>query len=94
MTTDVLIQTHIDDAVQTKAATVLATMGLTVSDAIRLMLIKVAQEQKLPFDLSTPTESDFTFDLEAMKKAVNSPRITMTKADIESDESFEKWLNG
>jgi DNA-damage-inducible protein J len=93
MTTDVLIQTQIDDAVQTKATAVLATMGLTISDAIRLMLIKVAQEQKLPFDLFTPTESDFTFDLDAMKYAVNQPRITVPKAALESDESFEKWLN-
>jgi DNA-damage-inducible protein J len=54
MTTDVLIQTHIDDVVQAKAATVLAAMGLSVSDAIRLMLIKIAQEQKLPFDPFIP----------------------------------------
>ena len=50
MTTNVLIQTQIDDEVKTEAATVLATMGLTIPDAIRLMLIKVAREHKLPFD--------------------------------------------
>lgn len=38
-------------------------------------------------------KTDFTYDLEAMKKAVNSPTIKITKADIESDESFDKWLN-
>lgn len=54
MTTDVLIQTQIDDAVQTEAATVLAAMGLTISDAIRLMLIKVALDHKLPFDPFVP----------------------------------------
>jgi DNA-damage-inducible protein J len=93
MTTNVLIQTQIDDAIQTEAATVLAAMGLTISDAIRLMLIKVAHDQKLPFELSAPSESDFTFDLEAMKYAVNQPRITVPKSALESDESFEKWLN-
>lgn len=54
MTTNVLIQTQIDDALQTEAATVLAAMGLTISDAIRLMLIKVAQDHKLPFDPFIP----------------------------------------
>lgn len=39
------------------------------------------------------SDSDFTYDLEAMKKAVNSPKRKITKADIESDESFDKWLN-
>jgi hypothetical protein len=38
-------------------------------------------------------KTDFTYDLEAMKKAVNSPKRKITKADIESDESFDKWLN-
>jgi DNA-damage-inducible protein J len=64
MTTD-LIQTQIDDAVQTEAATVLAAMGLTISDAIRLMLIKVAHDHKLPFDPFTPN----TETIAAMEEA-------------------------
>jgi DNA-damage-inducible protein J len=60
MTTEVLIQTHIDDAVQTEAATVLAAMGLTISDAIRLMLIKVAHDHKLPFDPFIPNAETIT----------------------------------
>jgi DNA-damage-inducible protein J len=54
MTTNVLIQTQIDDEVKTEAATVLAAIGLTIPDAIRLMLIKVAHEHKLPFDPLLP----------------------------------------
>ena len=54
MTTNVLIQTQIDDAIKTEATTVLAPMGLTISDAIRLMLIKIAHEHKLPFDPLLP----------------------------------------
>ena len=54
MTTNILIQTQIDDEVKKEAATVLATMGLTIPDAIRLMLIKVAREHKLPFDPLLP----------------------------------------
>lgn len=38
-------------------------------------------------------KTDFTYDLEAMKKAVNSPSSIVPKSALESDESFEKWLN-
>jgi DNA-damage-inducible protein J len=48
--TNVIVRARVDAAVREEAAAVLATMGLTVSDAIRLLLIKVAQEKKLPFD--------------------------------------------
>lgn len=54
MTTNTLVETHIDSNVKDEATTVLATMGLTISDAIRLMLIKVAQDHKLPFDEFIP----------------------------------------
>lgn len=54
MTTNALVETHIDSNVKEEATRVLATMGLTISDAIRLMLIKVAQDHKLPFDEFIP----------------------------------------
>ncbi len=54
MTTNALIETHVDSNVKEEATRVLATMGLTISDAIRLMLIKVAQDHKLPFDEFIP----------------------------------------
>ena len=54
MTTNAIIETYIDSHVKDEATTVLATMGLTISDAIRLMLIKVADEHKLPFDPFIP----------------------------------------
>jgi DNA-damage-inducible protein J len=54
MTTNALIETHVDSNVKEEATKVLATMGLTISDAIQLMLIKVAQDHKLPFDEFIP----------------------------------------
>ena len=44
-----LVQARIDGAVKEEAAAVLAAMGLTVSDAVRLLLTRVAQEGALPF---------------------------------------------
>ena len=44
-----LVQTRIDLAVKEEAAHVLAAMGLTISDAVRLLLTRIAIEKQLPF---------------------------------------------
>ena len=60
-----LVQARIDGAVKEEAAAVLAAMGLTVSDAVRLLLTKVAQEKALPFEPLIPNP----VTIEAMKEA-------------------------
>ncbi len=62
MTTDAIVRARIDGQVKEQAATVLAEMGLSVSDAIRLMLVRVAAEKALPFKVKVPnakTEAAF-----------------------------------
>jgi DNA-damage-inducible protein J len=54
MSTNALVQARIDRDVKAEAAMVLAAMGLTVSDAVRLMLTKVAHDHALPFDPFVP----------------------------------------
>jgi DNA-damage-inducible protein J len=72
--TNDLIQTRIDKSIKEEAAIVLAAMGLTVSDAVRLLLTKVAREHALPFDPLIPNETTIA----AMKEARsgNLPRAT------------------
>ena len=60
-----LVQARINPAVKEEAAAVLAAMGLTVSDAVRLLLTKVAQEKALPFAPLVPN----AVTIEAMKEA-------------------------
>jgi len=55
MTTDTTVRARIDGHVKDEAAHVLADMGLTVSDAIRLMLMRVAAEKALPFPVKVRT---------------------------------------
>lgn len=43
-----------DEAVKNEAAEVLADMGLTVSDVVRIALTKIAKEKALPFDMRVP----------------------------------------
>ncbi len=52
-----LVQARIDGAVKEEAAAVLAAMGLTVSDAVRLLLTRVAHDKALPFTPLTPNET-------------------------------------
>jgi DNA-damage-inducible protein J len=57
MTANALVQARIDRETKEEAAAVLATMGLTVSDAVRLMLTRVAREKALPFEPLVPNET-------------------------------------
>ena len=49
-----MVRARIDADLKRDATAALAGMGLTVSDAIRLMLVRVATEKALPFDVRTP----------------------------------------
>jgi DNA-damage-inducible protein J len=51
MATNAVVRSRIDAGVKDRAAVVLGGMGLTVSDAIRIVLTRVANENELPFDL-------------------------------------------
>jgi DNA-damage-inducible protein J len=55
---------RIDDSIKQEAS-VLASMGLTVSDAMRMMLTRVAREQALPFEPLVPNAAT----IKAMKDA-------------------------
>lgn len=51
-----LVQARIDGVVKEEAATVLAAMGLTVSDAVRMLLTRIAHDHALPFDPLIPNQ--------------------------------------
>jgi len=65
MAANALVQARINEAVKKEAAIVLEAMGLTVSDAVRMLLTRVAHERALPFDPLVPNEKT----IEAMKEA-------------------------
>jgi DNA-damage-inducible protein J len=52
-TTDV-VRARIDHATKERAAAALADMGLSISDAIRLMMVRIADERRLPFEVRAP----------------------------------------
>ncbi|PAA03592.1 type II toxin-antitoxin system RelB/DinJ family antitoxin, partial [Pseudomonas fragi] len=54
MSTNAVVRARIDEHIKEEAAAVLATMGLTVSDAFRMMMTRIAQEKALPFEPLVP----------------------------------------
>ena len=51
---DTAVRVRIDSDTKARATEVLQAMGLSVSDAIRLLLLHVADEERLPFDVRVP----------------------------------------
>ena len=54
MASETVVRARIDAQVKEKAAKVLAGIGLSVSDAIQLLLVRVAAEEGLPFEIEVP----------------------------------------
>ncbi|MGO8792605.1 MAG: type II toxin-antitoxin system RelB/DinJ family antitoxin [Terriglobia bacterium] len=65
MSTNAVVRARIDEQIKEDATVVLATMGLTVSDAFRLMMIRIAREKALPFEPLIPNAETIA----AMKEA-------------------------
>ena len=57
MSQNTIVRARIDEKVKSQATAVLAAMGLTVSDLLRITLTKVAYEQALPFDINPKPET-------------------------------------
>jgi DNA-damage-inducible protein J len=54
MATDSVVRARIDAATKDQATEALAAMGLSVSDAIRLLLVRVAADKEFPFPVKVP----------------------------------------
>ena len=54
MSTDTVVRARIDSDTKARATEALQAMGLSVSDAIRLLLLRVADEKRLPFAVQVP----------------------------------------
>ncbi len=64
MAENAVVRARINEEIKEEATVVLASMGLTVSDAFRLMLTRVAKEKALPFEPLIPNEKT----IQAMKE--------------------------
>jgi len=54
MTANAIVRASIDARIKEEASVVLAAVGLTVSDALRILLTRIAREKALPFEPLVP----------------------------------------
>jgi len=57
MAASATVHIRVDEKVKEKAARTLAAMGMSVSDAVRILLVRVAAEKALPFEVRVPSRS-------------------------------------
>lgn len=56
MAATAFVRARVNEELKNEASKVLAGMGLTVSDVVRIALTKIAKEKALPFDMSVPNK--------------------------------------
>jgi DNA-damage-inducible protein J len=86
-TADTYVRARIDTETKERAADTLAAMGLSVSDAIRLLMVRIADERKLPFEVKVPNTRTrkAIAELEA-GKGKRSRNVHSLLADLNADD--------
>ncbi|MEN2980702.1 type II toxin-antitoxin system RelB/DinJ family antitoxin [Tistrella bauzanensis] len=77
MAANQLVQTRVNGEIKAEAAAVLAAMGLTVSDAVRMLLVRIAHDKALPFEPWAPNDTT----IQAMKDARAGKGARFTSID-------------
>jgi DNA-damage-inducible protein J len=84
MATNALVQTRIDSTVRDRAATVLEGMGLTVSDAVRILLTRTANEGALPLELISNSEAHDAWFRAKVMEALEDSRPDAAAEDVDA----------
>ena len=77
MATTTMVHVRVDQRIKAQASKALAAMGLSVSDAVRVLLMRVAAEKQLPFALKVPNAETRA----AMEEARGISRARFATAD-------------
>ena len=72
-----MVHVRVDEKIKAKAAKALDAMGISVSDAVRMLLTRVAAEQAVPFEVKVPNKTT----RRAMKAADKGKGKTFRSAD-------------
>ncbi len=86
-TADTYVRARIDSGTKERAAEALEAMGLSISDAIRLLMIRIAEERRLPFAVQAPNAE--THEAIAELEAGNGKRFESVEAlmaDLNADD--------
>jgi len=84
MASNALVQTRIDADVEERAAAVLESMGLTVADAVRILLTRTANEGALPLELVSHSEAHDAWFRAKVLQALEDTRPDVEDADADA----------
>jgi DNA-damage-inducible protein J len=81
------VRARIDKVTKERAAGALEEMGLSISDAIRLLMLRIADERRLPFEVKVPNAKTgkAIAELEA-GKGKSFPSVDALMADLHADD--------
>jgi DNA-damage-inducible protein J len=87
MATDAYVRARIDTATKDRATEALRAMGLSMSDAIRMLVNRIADEQRIPFDVKVPNAAtrEAIAELEA-GKGKRYDNVADLMADLHADD--------
>lgn len=77
-----MLHVRVDDQLKAQAAEALAAVGLTLSDAVRILLTRVAQEGGLPAGLAADPDTYDTWFRAKVWEALDDARPTLPHADV------------
>ncbi|WP_322042848.1 type II toxin-antitoxin system RelB/DinJ family antitoxin [Paraburkholderia sp. J67] len=84
MSASALVQVRIDPALKERASAVLDKMGLTVSDAVRILLTRIANEGALPFDFAVDPATHDAWFRAKVREALEDPRPAIGADEVEA----------
>ncbi len=84
MAQSTMLHVRVDEEIKTQASQALAAMGLSVSDAVRILLKRVVNDQAFPLELKVPNSQT----REAMEEA-----RAIAKAHAARFDSFDALIN-
>ena len=85
MANSTMIHDRIDEEIKKKAAKTLYDMGLSLSDAVRVFLVRVVAEKQMPFSLKVPNAETLSSMAEADEIIVAKRARYKTGADLIHD---------
>ena len=77
MFNDAIVRARVNEEIKEEATIVLSEIGLTLSDAFRMLVIRIAREKALPFEPLVPNAKT----IEAIKAARRGNLITASSLD-------------
>lgn len=87
MATTEMVHVRINKRIKTQAAKTLKAMGLSVSDAVRVLLTRVAAEKTLPFEVRVPNAETVAAMQEARKGGLRSfDNVSDLMADLNAED--------